>query len=41
LFIINAAAKIERVEMVLKGLGLDKCRDTIVGNHMRRGVSGG
>ncbi|GAX76515.1 hypothetical protein CEUSTIGMA_g3961.t1 [Chlamydomonas eustigma] len=33
--------KLDRVEMVLQGLGLVKCRDTIIGNHMMRGVSGG
>jgi len=33
--------KVSRVEMVLQGLGLNKCRDTIIGNHMMRGVSGG
>ncbi len=33
--------KLERVEMVLRGLGLVKARDTIIGNHMMRGVSGG
>lgn len=27
-------------EMVLEGLGLAKCRDTIIGNQMMRGVSG-
>jgi ABC-type histidine transport system ATPase subunit len=27
--------------MVIRGLGMERCRDTIVGNHMRRGVSGG
>ena len=35
------ADKVERVERVLRGLGLTKCRDTIVGNQMMRGVSGG
>jgi hypothetical protein len=34
-------AKLERVEMVLEGLGLSKCRDTLIGDHMTRGVSGG
>lgn len=34
-------AKKERVEMVLAGLGLAKCRDTIIGGPMMRGVSGG
>jgi ATP-binding cassette, subfamily G (WHITE), member 2 len=33
-------AKLQRVEMVLDGLGLGKARDTIIGNHMMRGVSG-
>uniref|UniRef100_A0A7S3QK67 ABC transporter domain-containing protein n=1 Tax=Dunaliella tertiolecta TaxID=3047 RepID=A0A7S3QK67_DUNTE len=33
--------KLERVEMVLTILGLQKCRDTIIGNNMMRGVSGG
>mmetsp|Transcript_8214 Transcript_8214/g.14078 ORF Transcript_8214/g.14078 Transcript_8214/m.14078 type:complete len:703 (-) Transcript_8214:560-2668(-) len=34
-------AKLQRVDMVLEGLGLQKCRDTIIGNAMMRGVSGG
>jgi hypothetical protein len=25
---------------VIKALGLERCRDTIIGDHMRRGVSG-
>ena len=33
--------KVERAERVLEGLGLNKCRDTIIGNAMMRGVSGG
>ncbi|XP_073302587.1 ABC transporter G family member 29-like [Primulina huaijiensis] len=28
-------------DYILKILGLDQCRDTIVGNQMRRGISGG
>lgn len=34
-------AKMDRVEMVLEALGLQKCRDTIIGNAQMRGVSGG
>ncbi|GAB4820274.1 hypothetical protein N2152v2_007320 [Parachlorella kessleri] len=30
-----------QVELVLRLLGLDICADTIVGNHMLRGISGG
>lgn len=37
----SRADKLARVEMVLAGLGLERCRDTIIGNHMMRGVSGG
>lgn len=25
---------------MIKALGLEKCRDTIIGDHLRRGVSG-
>ncbi|EFN53135.1 hypothetical protein CHLNCDRAFT_32365 [Chlorella variabilis] len=35
------AQKLERVDAVIKALGLGRCRDTIIGDHMRRGVSGG
>ncbi|KAL4427647.1 hypothetical protein ABPG75_001736 [Micractinium tetrahymenae] len=35
------AEKLERVDSVIKALGLEKCRDTIIGDHLRRGVSGG
>ncbi|KAL4855816.1 ABC transporter G family member 22 [Chlorella vulgaris] len=35
------AQKLERVDAVIKALGLERCRDTIIGDHMRRGVSGG
>ncbi|KAG2431027.1 hypothetical protein HYH02_013459 [Chlamydomonas schloesseri] len=37
----SRADKLSRVEMVVEGLGLDRCRDTIIGSHMMRGVSGG
>lgn len=30
-----------RVEVVIQALGLDKCRGTIVGGFMQRGISGG
>ncbi|KAF5832191.1 hypothetical protein DUNSADRAFT_11998 [Dunaliella salina] len=33
--------KLDRVEMVMTILGIQKCRDTIIGNSMMRGVSGG
>lgn len=33
--------KLRRVDMVLDGLGLRKCKDTIIGEPMRRGISGG
>lgn len=36
----GAALQLERVDNVIKALGLDKCRDTIIGDHLRRGVSG-
>ncbi|KAL4444675.1 hypothetical protein ABPG77_002492 [Micractinium sp. CCAP 211/92] len=35
------AEKLERVDNVIKALGLERCRDTIIGDHLRRGVSGG
>ena len=38
---MTAAEKEERVETVIKTLGLDRCRNTIVGGGFRRGVSGG
>ncbi len=28
------------MEAVIKALGLTRCRDTIIGDHLRRGVSG-
>eukprot|EP00198_Chlamydomonas_reinhardtii_P001397 XP_001690733.1 predicted protein [Chlamydomonas reinhardtii] len=37
----SRADKLSRVEMVVEGLGLERCRDTIIGSHMMRGVSGG
>ncbi|KAG1675510.1 hypothetical protein FOA52_001810 [Chlamydomonas sp. UWO 241] len=33
--------KIDRANMVIDCLGLDKCRDTIIGDQYMRGVSGG
>lgn len=38
---MSGAAKKERVETVIKALGLNKCRDTIIGGFFQRGVSGG
>ena len=38
---MNTAQKEERVETVIQTLGLQKCRNTIIGGFMRRGVSGG
>lgn len=35
------AEKNKRVEVVISALGLEKCRDTVVGGPMLRGVSGG
>eukprot|EP00894_Picocystis_sp_ML_P002464 jgi/Pico_ML_1/52981/g3606.t1 len=35
------ARKIQRVETIIFNLGLDRCRDTIIGGYLRRGVSGG
>ena len=35
------AAKRARVDEVIIALGLDKCRDTIIGGFFRRGISGG
>ncbi|KXZ52591.1 hypothetical protein GPECTOR_9g636 [Gonium pectorale] len=37
----SRADKLARVEMVVAGLGLERCRDTIIGSAMMRGVSGG
>ncbi|KAI7845331.1 hypothetical protein COHA_001172 [Chlorella ohadii] len=37
----SKAEKVARVEAVIKALGLTRCRDTIIGDHLRRGVSGG
>ncbi len=36
----GTAMQLERVDNVIKALGLDRCRDTIIGDHLRRGVSG-
>ena len=33
--------KLNRVDAVITSLGLDKCKDTIVGGFFRRGISGG
>eukprot|EP00210_Caulerpa_lentillifera_P005992 g5727.t1 len=33
--------KLDRVEAVISALGLDRCRDTLIGGGFRRGVSGG
>ncbi|KAJ3327870.1 hypothetical protein HDU91_004250, partial [Kappamyces sp. JEL0680] len=33
--------KIDRVNTVIRELGLEGCRDTKIGNEMRRGISGG
>ncbi|GMH34285.1 hypothetical protein BSKO_02119 [Bryopsis sp. KO-2023] len=38
---MSRAEKGERVEAVIAALGLDKCRDTLIGGPMMRGVSGG
>lgn len=38
---MSKAERIERVNTVIASLGLNKCRDTIIGGHMRRGISGG
>lgn len=38
---MTTAEKEERVETVIKTLGLTRCRDTIIGGPFRRGVSGG
>lgn len=35
------AEKLERVDGVINALGLQRCRDTIIGDQLRRGVSGG
>jgi ABC-type multidrug transport system ATPase subunit len=37
----SKAEKAARVEAVIKALGLTRCRDTIIGDQLRRGVSGG
>eukprot|EP00897_Mesotaenium_endlicherianum_P001634 jgi/Mesen1/1499/ME000132S00440 len=33
--------KVQRVDAIISDLGLDKSKNTIIGNHMIRGVSGG
>lgn len=38
---MSPAAKRARVDEVITALGLDKCRDTIIGGFFRRGISGG
>lgn len=32
--------KLQRVDIVIAALGLSKCRDTMIGGYMTRGVSG-
>ena len=41
LFKISEATCLTKIDYVLKVLGLDVCSDTVVGNDMLRGVSGG
>ncbi|KAK9815539.1 hypothetical protein WJX72_005401 [[Myrmecia] bisecta] len=38
---MTAQQKRERVAKVITALGLDKCKDTIIGDFFRRGISGG
>eukprot|EP00891_Asterochloris_glomerata_P001808 jgi/Astpho2/1808/e_gw1.00037.4.1_t len=38
---MSEAAKKERVFTVIRALGLDSCKDTIVGGFFRKGISGG
>lgn len=33
--------KLVRVEAIIRVLGLQKCRDTLIGGYLRRGISGG
>jgi len=35
------AAKLTRVEEIIATLGLEKCADTVIGNVLQRGISGG
>ena len=38
---MSKAQKRERVDTVITALGLDSCKDTIVGGFFRKGISGG
>ncbi|KAL4512557.1 hypothetical protein ABPG72_020394 [Tetrahymena utriculariae] len=38
---LNEQQKIERVNQLIKDLGLNKCKDTRIGDAMFRGISGG
>ncbi len=38
---MTKAQKRERVSTVITALGLDACKDTIVGGFFRKGISGG
>lgn len=38
---MNSSQKHERVEEVIEKLGLSGCRHTIIGDHTKRGISGG
>ena len=38
---MTATAKRDRVNAVITALGLETCRDTIIGGFLRRGISGG
>jgi hypothetical protein len=40
LLCLPAFAQLARVDSVIESLGLQRCRDTIIGDHLRRGVSG-
>lgn len=41
LYVIVREEKTNRVEMIISALGLGKCRDTLIGGPMMKGVSGG
>ena len=38
---MSAVLKAERVNQIIQELGLVKCQNTLVGNAMIRGISGG
>lgn len=41
LFVCDEFPQVKRAESIINELGLDRCKDTIIGGQFKRGVSGG